>query len=191
MASWWDVSYATNDKLEWFKNCVKLNPELNRLRGDWERRGIEIKTLEDLLRLYFGDIKIILIPHGQMPPDLIKRQYTSLYDEIKKSSGAAMTLRQRTGLLMTSKELGYYLESAFEHFSENASKPFNFLAAALRRNPIAPDFKHHVLRVAMILMTLHPLWKGEAIFVNMSHLVASCIFLDSKRNHFPQSGRAS
>lgn len=139
--------------------------------------------------MYYGDVKIICIPHRRLSSDLIKKQYIKLYDELKNSSDAAMNLRQRAGLLMTSKELGYYLESAFEHFSLNANKPFDFLTAAVIRSPVAQSFEDHVLKVAVVLMTLYPLWSGKDIFTNMSRLVASCIFLDSKRKNFPQKGR--
>lgn len=77
----------------------------------------DISTLKAFLDLCYSDIKIICVPHGRLSPSLIKKQYSRLYDELRNSSNIAMTLSTQSGLLMTSDELGYYLESAFDHFS--------------------------------------------------------------------------
>lgn len=185
----WDVDGLTRSQLEAHKVCFRNNHGLSQLKDDWEKLGKNIVTLKDLIELYYGDIKIICVPHGKLPPTLIKKQYSRLYDELKNSSDAAMTLRLQSGLLMTSDELGYYLESAFDHFSQSGNEPFDFLATAVRRRPIAQTFKDHVLKVAVLLRTLHPSWSGPKIFANMSQLVASCIFLDSKRKKFPQKSK--
>jgi hypothetical protein len=89
---------------------------------------------------------------------------------------------------MNSEELDVYTTYAFEHFSKNASKPFNFLATAFLHNPVPATFKDHISKIANHLRAQKPAFSGEEIFRKLAPLTASCILLDASRNRYPRRG---
>lgn len=137
---------------------------------------------------YYSGIKIVCIPHARESPTIIDRQYKDLYRVIGEGSKKAYDLRIKAGLLMTSEELDVYLRHAFHHFSKSPSKPFNFLAAAFRHNPVPSTFKDHITKAAIHLMDQLPQESGTGIFKLLAPLVASCILLDASRNRYPHGG---
>lgn len=155
----------------------------------WTSLGKKITNLKELLMCYYSGIKIVCIPHARESPAVIDRQYKDLYKVIGEGSKKAYDLRIKAGLLMTSEELDIYLRHAFHHFSKSPSKPFNFLAAAFRHNPVPSTFKDHIAKAATHLMDQLPEISGTDIFKLLAPLVASCILLDASRNRYPHGGK--
>lgn len=162
---------------------------MQRAVDKWTSLGKRITNLKELLMCYYSGIKIVCIPHARESPTVIDRQYKNLYKVIGEGSKKAYDLRVKAGLLMTSEELDIYLRHAFHHFSKSPSKPFNFLAAAFRHNPVPSTFKDHITKAAIHLMDQLPQESGTKIFKLLAPLVASCILLDASRNRYPHGGR--
>lgn len=164
---------------------------MQRAVDKWTSLGKRITNLKELLMCYYSGIKIVCIPHARESPTVIDRQYKDLYRVIGEGSKKAYDLRIKAGLLMTSEELDIYLRHAFHHFSKSPSKPFNFLAAAFRHNPVPSTFKDHITKAAIHLMDQLPQESGTKIFKLLAPLVASCILLDASRNRYPHGGKES
>jgi hypothetical protein len=86
-------------------------------------------------------------------------------------------------MLLNSDELQPYLQYAFDHFSRDLERPFDFVQASFTNNPIPSNFGGNVLKMAINIMEV---WKdkldGPSIFKELSFMVASCIMLDSSRH---------
>lgn len=86
-------------------------------------------------------------------------------------------------MLLNSDELQPYLQYAFDHFSRDLERPFDFVQASFTNNPIPSNFGGNVLKMAINIMDV---WKdkldGPSIFKELSFMVASCIMLDSSRH---------
>lgn len=184
------MDFTTRDQLTKRMNVIKIDPFLQGLVTKWGDRGKNINTLEQLLLCYYSGVKIICIPHALAPPSLINRQYRKLYMEIEVASEDSRRIRAGAGLLMNSEELDVYTTYAFEHFSKNPSKPFNFLATAFIHNPVPATFKDHISKIAnhLSLRSQKPTDSGEDIFRTLAPLTASYILLDVSRNRYPRRG---
>ncbi|KAF8248857.1 FabD/lysophospholipase-like protein [Wilcoxina mikolae CBS 423.85] len=186
---WWDIHSVTSRQLKKYEFI--LDPYSNqggllpRLAMQWRGRGKTIRSFEDLLYCYYSGFKIICIPSANQPPQLIHDQYTKLYDEIRLASKKSEEKREVLGMLMSSDDLEKYLRSAFEHFSENSTEPFNFLDSAIRNCPIAATFADHIIKVAILVMKMSPSQSGTEIFKKLAPLIASSIFLSATRKRLP------
>jgi hypothetical protein len=147
--------------------------------------------LKELLHCYYSGVRIVCIPAADQPAARINQQYRALHEEIRIASQHCRSRRGDVGLLLNAEELEMYLEYAFQHFSKDATNPFNFHSAAFSSNPIAQTFKDHIVKVAKYIMECRPQESGRKIFERVASLVASSIFLDASRNRFPKRGSAS
>ena len=84
-------------------------------------------------------------------------------------------------MLSNSEELNVYLQSAFDHFSQDLNTPFNFMDVAFRINPIPQDFGGNILKLAVAIMKSKRFTDPRIIFEKLSFMVASCILLDCER----------
>ena len=84
-------------------------------------------------------------------------------------------------MLSTTDELNKYLQAAFDHFSTHLDKPFNFVEASLRANPIPFDFGGNILTLVRAMHDFYPEKPGPWLFKSISPLVVSCIMLDRVR----------
>lgn len=191
--NWWDAEIVTSNALKKWTGLIHPNTptghhaplaELARL---WRTRGKKISSLKELILCYYSGFKIICIPAVKFQsPSLIKQQYQKLHDEIKRASENSRKARKSSGLLMSSEELEYYLEHAFDHFSKHPTAPFNFLSAALLYNPVTTTFKHHICTLTVYLMACFPNASGRELFRKIAPPVASSIFLSAHRSRYPR-----
>lgn len=178
----WDVQFATKWMMKSVQASLSSNVILKRHAQIWRNRGKFIDTVEDLLLSYYSSITVVRIP-GNGRPKLMKDQMEKLYKEISYSTDAAKKSKRELRMLLDSEELQTYLQFAFDHFSNNLDQAFDFVQASFIYNPIPSDFAGNILKLAVSMMEV---WQnkldGEGIFRELSHMVASCIMLDSTRN---------
>jgi len=161
---------------------------LPKLTQEWKTRGTDIKSLTDLLGCYYSDFKIVCVPAAGQSPKLIHDQYVKLRKAIVRASAFSAERRKAAGFLMSSEELECYTRSAFEHFFNDPTTPFNFLDAALRNNPIPATFSDHIAKAAAVLSGTPPPLSGTKALERLAPLVASAIFLDMTRKRLPHRG---
>jgi hypothetical protein len=148
----------------------------------WNDRGKNIQSLKDLLGCYYASITVIKIPE--------KPAYMRIQDQVKKLHGAierccysAYKSKEQDRMLSDTGDLHTYLQCAFDHFSIDLDKPFNFIEVSLRNNPILPIFAGNILTLALEIMNRTGLTDGTQIFtLTFREMVASCILLDITRH---------
>ena len=178
----WDVRLATKWLMNSVKGSITKNVKFKKHAQIWRNRGKQIDTVEDLLLSYYSSIRVVRVPTiGR--PKLIKDQMEKLYQEISMSLEASKKSKRDLRMLLDADELQPYLQFAFDHFSSNLDRAFDFVQASFIYNPIPSDFAGNILKLAVNMMDIwqHKL-DGEGIFRELSYMVASCIMLDSARN---------
>ncbi|KAI5805973.1 hypothetical protein EDC01DRAFT_609926 [Geopyxis carbonaria] len=194
---WCDVDATTAEQLKLYKDIVNdtingVPKPIPALAQKWRKRGRPIKTLQDLLNCYYSDFKVICIPTADHPAGKILQQYQTLYNSITDSSIRSRDSRGKVGLLLSSEDLHFYFDFAFEHFSIKENEPFNFNDAAFRINPVAKNFKDHIVRLAVYFMgntSVNKLGDGKDLFCeDVAPLLASSIFLTATRKHIALRG---
>lgn len=152
----------------------------------WRNTGRTIRTTRDLLGCYYSSVTVIRIPtHGRYM--LINDQIGKLHHEIQKSCDAAYLTKKRVRMLSNDAKLQIYLQSAFDHFSQNLTVPFDFVKEAVKNNPIPRDLGGNILKLAIAVRDHNPFiiqYDGPKIFKELSHMVASCLMLLSSRQDF-------
>jgi hypothetical protein len=185
---WWNND-ITEVQLRKYSKCIENDPSLSKLVKYWgKERNKPIKTLHELILCYYSGIKIICIPHMTSPSaaPLLLAQYQKLRAEISEAVVQTKKMRIEAELLMNSEELNIYLGDAFNHFSTDATQPFNFLSAAVAHNPVRTTFKTHIINTALRLMETNSFDAGWKVFVELAPLIASTILLDVCRKEYPQ-----
>lgn len=178
----WDASFATRWLITSFQDNLSNNVTLRKHAQIWRNRGKVINTVEDLLLSYYSSVTVVRIPTNGRPK-LMKDQMRKLYEEIARSTDAAKKSKRDLRMLLDGEELQTYLQFAFDHFSNNLDQAFDFVQASFIYNPIPSDFAGNILKLAVSMMEIWPdKLDGEGIFRELSHMVASCIMLDSARN---------
>jgi hypothetical protein len=85
-------------------------------------------------------------------------------------------------MLSNSENLNIYLQSAFDHFSQDLDMPFNFMDVSFMINPIPQDLAGNILKLAVAMKARYD--NPRKIFEELSLMVASCIILDCVRQNF-------
>ena len=150
----------------------------------WRARGKTIETTKDLLECYYSSVTVVRIPtRGRYM--LIDEQIGKLHTEIKRSCKKAYATKRRVRMLSNGDKLQVYLQSAFDHFSQNLDSPFDFVKEAIKINPIPRDFRGNILKLAIAIRDHNRFENqedGPRIFRELSHMVASCVMLDVVRH---------
>lgn len=167
---------------------LDANPQLSEFVKKWKLLGKEIKTLKDLISCYYSGLEIVCIPHNKIAlgPFLIER-YEVLYEKIKFAADMTKMLRQQRGLLWDWHQLDMYLGYAFDHFSRDPIRPFNFLNAGFNHSPIWSTFQTHILAAANRIKDQNREDVSVNIFRELAPLIASSILLDVCRKKLPHN----
>jgi len=88
-------------------------------------------------------------------------------------------------MLSDAETLNIYLQSAFDHFSQDLDTPFNFMDVSFKINPIPLDFGGNILKLALVMRARYD--NARKLFEELSIMVASCILLDCVRQNFKGS----
>ena len=180
-AGQWDVKEATKKFLFDVKSSIEKIPALQAELDKWHTNRRPIKTTKDLLECYYSSITVVRIPVKRRYM-LIDEQVKKLHTEIVVKCGQSYYVKNKVRMLSNSEDLQLYLQLAFDHFSQDLNKPFNFVEVALKINPIPSDLSGNILKLAVAIKDHEPLWEVSEIFDHLSLMVASCIMLDIHRH---------
>lgn len=177
----WDVDFATTDLLNIASKSIFTKPSFRKYIELWKGKR-DIRNAHDLLCSYYSSVQVVRIPtRGR--PQLISEQLGKLYGQIHEDCLESRRGRKIMRMLLDGDELQPYLQYAFDHFSSDLDMPFDFVKASLLNNPIPRDFGGNILHLAINIMDI---WEnkldGEAIFEELSLMVASCIMVDAARH---------
>jgi hypothetical protein len=179
----WNVEDATHILMSDIEGAISRVPRFAEYALLWKQAGRTIKTTKDLLECYYSSVTVVRIPtHGRYM--LINEQVGKLHAEIRKCCQAAYWTKKRVRMLSNDEKLQVYLQSAFDHFSQNLTKPFDFVKEAIKNNPIPRDFGGNILKLAIAVKDHNRFidqHDGPKIFRELSHMVASCLMLNSAR----------
>lgn len=87
-------------------------------------------------------------------------------------------------MLSSDQKLQVFLQSAFDHFSQNLNSPFDFVKEAVKNNPIPRNFGGNILKLAIAVRDNNCFveqYDGQKIWLALSQMVASCLMLNSAR----------
>ncbi|KAE8449132.1 hypothetical protein EG329_008516 [Mollisiaceae sp. DMI_Dod_QoI] len=179
----WDVQEATRILMSDIEGAISRVPRFREYALLWRQAGRSIRTTKDLLECYYSSVTVVRIPtHGRYM--LIDEQIRKLHSEIRKCCDASYWTKKRVRMLSNDEKLQVYLQSAFDHFSQNLDVPFDFVKEAVKNNPIPRDFGGNILKLAIAVRDhnrfVNP-YDGPKIFTELSHMVASCLMLNSAR----------
>ncbi len=179
-----NVDFATASLLRDLEKAVFQNPKFKTCHRFWQdKHRLDIHTTQDLIRAYYSDIRIVLIPDKGWPGQ-VHRQYKVLLGEIRRAVESSQRKRQRARLLLSSLQFNPYLQIAYGHFAETLDLPFDFVKAfhnfsepAQGQNPILSLFRCY----------LHSRRESAAsgLLNNVGPLVGSCIALNVVRKERP------
>jgi len=187
---WYNEGFT--DKLLENMNRLNDNPQLSGFVEKWKALEREIKTLKDLIFCYYSGLKIICVPHNRIDPGpFLIEQYKALYQDIGFAADAAKKLRQQRGLLWDWHQLDIYLGYAFDHFSRDPVRPFNFLNAGFNHSPVRSTFHTHILAAANRIKDRNCENVSVNIFEELVPLIASSILLDICRKKLPHNRMSS
>jgi len=109
---------------------------------------------------------------------LLEDQVTKLREEIIRCYNDSLETKKEVRMLANGEKLQIYLQSAFDHFSQNLDTPFDFIKEAIRINPLPHDFCGNIMKLAIAIKNFSN-FRDRAdvprIFQELSHMVASCI----------------
>ena len=94
--------------------------------------------------------------------------------------------KRKARLRLNADDFNVYLQAAFDHFTYNLDKPFNFIEVALRNNPLPENLGDHILQLALAIQAHYrsqSTVSGQWIFNVVGQIIASCILLDSVQNY--------
>jgi hypothetical protein len=178
----WDIDIATTRLLETLSSTVHQNANFKRHAQTWAKKGRKIESVEDLVRTYYRNIRVIRIPSGSHS-QLVHQQAKKLYGEISKECATARTKKSEMRMLLDAEDMHAYLQCAFDHFSQTLRVPFDFVQASFFNNSSGTDLGDHILKLACNLVRVDKPKNPKSVFDRLSYVVASCIMLDSIRHH--------
>ncbi|KAF2230441.1 hypothetical protein EV356DRAFT_536374 [Viridothelium virens] len=178
---WWDVEAGTQKIFESLSKTVYNNPTFTKYAAKWQSCGREIKTVEQLMEVYYSSVRIIRVPDGGRPK-VVQQQVDKLYNQIQRACQMSIWRKRELRMLLDADNLQSYLQHAFTHFACTLDAPFDFVQASFLNSPIPLDFGGNILKLAINIMDE---WKDNAdantIFEELSYMVASCIMFDCAR----------
>lgn len=174
----WDPMRATNWLMSSVAGAVDRDPNFRQLAQEWTERGKRIRTTKDLLECFYSSVTVVRIP-GEGRYMMIDDQITKLHDIITKRCAESFNAKRRSRMLSNSETLNVYLQCAYDHFSQDLHKPFNFMDISFQISPIPLDFGGNILKLAVAMKSRY----GDPIkiFKELSFMVSSCILLDCVR----------
>ncbi|PSN59126.1 hypothetical protein BS50DRAFT_594903 [Corynespora cassiicola Philippines] len=164
----WDPEYATRTLMNTVSRAIHRDPVYKYLRDQWQDRGKNIHTMQDLLECYYSSITV-----------LIDDQIQKLQRVLNLRCNESLHSKKRSRMLSNSDNLNVYLQCAFGHFSRDLHTPFDFMDVSSRINPIPSDFGGNILKLSVALIKIRA--NPVEIFEELSYMIASCILLDCVR----------
>ncbi|KAM3089514.1 hypothetical protein ACMFMG_001101 [Clarireedia jacksonii] len=178
----WDPLEATRILMSDIEGAINRVPKFKEYVWYWQLRGKQIHTTKELLECYYSSVTVVRIPaHGRYM--LINDQIGKLDETIRTCCKLAFLSKKRVNMLANAEKLEVYLQSAYDHFSQDLNVPFDFVKEAVKNNPITRDFGGNILKLAIAIIDHGYFPRGPEIFEQLSSMVASCVVLDAARRN--------
>ncbi|CAO2647539.1 Nn.00g084610.m01.CDS01 [Neocucurbitaria sp. VM-36] len=177
----WDPEHSTTSLMSDVAGAIDRDPTYKELAAYWVGRGKIINNMRDLLECYYSSITVVRVP-GDGRYMMINEQVQKLHDVISRRCKESFHAKRKSRMLSNSENLNVYLQSAFDHFSQDLDMPFNFMDVSFKLNPIPLDLGGNILKLAVAMKTRYD--NPRKIFEELSFMVASCILLDCVRQNF-------
>ena len=178
-----DPQKATNTFLDSLERAVHKNHNFVKWARFWRERGREIESTRDLIKAYYTDVKIVLIPEKGRPGQ-VHRQYRILFEQITHAARRSETKRIAARLLLTSAQFNPYLQIAYEHFSRTLEVPFDFFKASQAFTEPSQN-TNPILGLIRSYLAVWPMATSQELLNKLSPLIASSIMLDVVRQQLP------
>jgi hypothetical protein len=178
----WDPDKTTDAIFQEQRGLLEGNTIVREHKEDFERRGIPIVDLKDLLCKSYRSVKFIRVPRGHIRLQL-SEQLQLLSKLIDKESRESQMEKEEAGMLLPSRDQDTFYQLAFEHFVKHPDKPFNFLAGLLKLHPMGNSLSNNVYRVLQATNRLVPkdVHRRIWLFGSTMPVIASAIALDAYR----------
>ncbi|KAF2758985.1 hypothetical protein EJ05DRAFT_499409 [Pseudovirgaria hyperparasitica] len=179
----WEPEFATRTLMANVAGAIHRDSGYRQLADYWSsQEGRRINTTKDLLECYYSSVTVVRIPvKGRYMK--IDEQINKLHTTITERSAQSFRAKRSSRMLSNSEELNIYLQSAFDHFSNDLDTPFNFMDVAFKINPIPLDFGGNILKLAVAMRNSGKFEDPRQLFKDLSFMVASCILLDCSRQN--------
>lgn len=174
----WNIEEATRRLFRDHDSIIHGHPYLDRYIQHCSRHGKKIRTLEELLLMYYSSVRVVKIPEAGQP-NLMGQQMRNLYTEIDKSCTKSHDEKKDFRMLFTATELNLYLQCAHDHFARTLEEPFDFIQAVFNNSPIPHDAGGNIMNLMMrIVKQMKDTTSITEFLEEMSYMIASCIMLD-------------
>ncbi|KAI8626701.1 hypothetical protein F5Y19DRAFT_445247 [Xylariaceae sp. FL1651] len=184
----WGIKQSTEKYIGALDIGFQHDPYLEALAvGLSQDAGISIKTIDGLLKHYYSSVTVVLIPE-KGHHNLMNEQVRKLYTVIKDKSEMAQKGKAAARMLLDAERLNQFLALAFDHFSQYADKPFDFMNESLRQNPLPGTFGGNFVQLALAAQRVGdrrsggPIRNPAELFDRLLPLISSYITLDAERS---------
>ncbi|KAE8448014.1 hypothetical protein EG329_009937 [Mollisiaceae sp. DMI_Dod_QoI] len=178
----WHVGYATESLLQSAQSSLYKTTYFRNLAQSWRDNGRIINSIKDLIRCYYSSFDVVRIPVVEGRYTLLDKQIGALGDTITTCCKDSLVFKRQANMLLNSDEFSIFLHSAFDHFTRDLQRPFNFIEVSRRNNPIPQNFGGHILQLAIAVHNQDSEKGGQLIFEALSHFIASSVLLDCVRH---------
>lgn len=182
----WDPAVATEMLMSDIAGAVTREPVVQDYVMQWRKRGKMVSTTKELLECYYASVTVIRIPYkGQYM--LMNEQAGRLAEIIQDRAQLSHLRKRRVRMLATPEKLQFYLNAAFDHFTNDLDSPFDFIKETLRHSPAARNFEGNILNLALAIRDRTSNQKirnnAKQIFRSMVPIIASCVMFDTVRQN--------
>jgi hypothetical protein len=140
--SQWDTDQATTAIFDKQKRLLEENATVRKYKRRFERLGATITSVEDLLRCFYSTTRFVKLPDRQNLA-LLSAQLRQLHSIINKASLSTQITKNRAKILLTSQDQQLFYKLAFQHYSTDLDKPFDFLEKLLSLHPLPNNISNN------------------------------------------------
>jgi hypothetical protein len=176
----WDPEYATTRLIDAMGGTIDRVSDYRPHVKYWRSNGRDVVTLADLLKCYYSSFTVVRIPvksHYMRVEKQVRLLYANIVDRCEES----YMMKRRSSMLSNANELNVYLQSAFDHFTQDLGSPFNFVDVACRMNSVPSNLGGNIIHLAVAFRKHRRDLDEAGLFRELVPIVASCIMLDSAR----------
>lgn len=181
----WDPRTATDMLLAAHQDITQV-PELIRIVQGLKLSGHSVKSAKELPECFYQSITVVRIPtKGRYMQ--IDEEIGKLYNTIRDRATSSHTEKRSVRMALNAEKLHQFMNAAYNHFSENLDKPFDFVKEALQLNPMPHDFQGHMLHLVLAVRNGmssmgYPNTERQ-LLEKVKSLLASCMTLVITRNN--------
>ncbi|KAI9158039.1 Calcium-independent phospholipase A2-gamma [Paramyrothecium foliicola] len=180
--SLWNHFTSTDEFFRSMNSQIKRNKTFQAYVKKWQSANFRISDMDELFGCYYSSVHVIRIP-DKSRYQLLSNQRDDLYSLIIRCCNKAFIKKKDNRMLPDVDEFGLCLSLAFDHFSQTLDEPFDYVQASLKYKP-PPETMADNLHIFSRLVGQKLGLQGqiEPLFNKLTHMVASCLMLDSVRN---------